>query len=188
MEFEEMKKIWDTQNNEPIYGINEKALHSHIISKMNKGNKITHLSELVSIIAYGFTGLLIPASIAINKGSNLFVYFLAVWMLFSAVYCLISRIRRIRGGRQFDRSMHGDLEYAISVATYQVNFSRLVRWNTLPIALISVLGVWDGGKSGWIALGLAMFFALSIFASGWEHNIYVKRKRELEGLRKMLES
>ncbi len=35
MEFDEMKKIWDAQNNQPLYVIDEKALHNRIQSKMN---------------------------------------------------------------------------------------------------------------------------------------------------------
>src|SRR5690349_6966310 len=34
MEFDEIKKIWDAQNNQPLYVIDEKALHNRIQSKM----------------------------------------------------------------------------------------------------------------------------------------------------------
>jgi len=33
MEFKEMKKIWDTQNDEALYVINEDALHRRIKAK-----------------------------------------------------------------------------------------------------------------------------------------------------------
>src|SRR4051812_1101237 len=33
MEFDEMKKIWDAQNNQPLYVIDEKGLHNRIQSK-----------------------------------------------------------------------------------------------------------------------------------------------------------
>jgi hypothetical protein len=32
-----------------------------------------------------------------------------------------------------------------------------------------------------------LFFALSYYAGGWEHNIYKRKKRELEVLKKKLE-
>ena len=41
MEFEELKKIWDTQNNQPMYAINEEALHNRILTKKRKTNKIS---------------------------------------------------------------------------------------------------------------------------------------------------
>ena len=50
MEFDDMKKIWDSQNNETIYGINEKALHNRIQAKKRKANRITNVSELLLIV------------------------------------------------------------------------------------------------------------------------------------------
>ena len=42
MEFDEIKKIWDAQNNQPLYVIDEKALHNRIQSKMN----VKHLTNI----------------------------------------------------------------------------------------------------------------------------------------------
>ena len=33
MEFDELKQVWDSQNNELLYAINEQALHNRILSK-----------------------------------------------------------------------------------------------------------------------------------------------------------
>ena len=38
MEFDELKKIWDSQNNEVLYAINEKALHDRIRTKKGRLN------------------------------------------------------------------------------------------------------------------------------------------------------
>ena len=38
MEFEELKKIWDTQNNKPMFIIDEEALHRTIQKKKNVAN------------------------------------------------------------------------------------------------------------------------------------------------------
>ena len=59
MEFEEMKKIWDSQNNEVLYGINEKAMHNHILSKKKQAYHITNASELILIIANAVMGCVI---------------------------------------------------------------------------------------------------------------------------------
>ena len=40
MEFEDLQKIWDTQNNKPMYVINEEALHRRILSKKNKASLV----------------------------------------------------------------------------------------------------------------------------------------------------
>jgi hypothetical protein len=74
-----------------------------------------------------------------DQSSNISMYVLSAWMLGSALFMLVSRIRRIKGDNQFDRSMSGDLDHAISVATYQVRISQIMLWNILPIGALTFL-------------------------------------------------
>jgi hypothetical protein len=188
MEFEEMKKIWDSQNNEPFYAINEKALHNRIMSKKKTGYHITNTSELLLIIVNTAAGLFILSVNLSTRDGNIYKYLLAGWMLLSALYMLVSRIRRIKGSQQFDRSMLGDLSNAISVATYQVRLSQIGRWNILPIGLFCLLWLWESGKPTWSILGIAIFFAVAAYATKWEHGIYKNRKSELEILQEKLKA
>src|SRR5678810_945300 len=59
MEFEELKKIWDAQNGQPLYAINEKAMYNLILSKKKQAHHITNISELIIIIVYIITGSLV---------------------------------------------------------------------------------------------------------------------------------
>jgi hypothetical protein len=74
------------------------------------------------------------------------------------------------------------------VASNQVHISQRMLWNILPIGALATLGLWEGGKSILIVIVVLLFFALSYYAGGWEHNIYKRKKRELEVLRKKLTS
>ncbi|MEO9022612.1 MAG: hypothetical protein ABI237_11085 [Ginsengibacter sp.] len=188
MEFNEMKKIWDSQNNEPLYAINEEALHNRILSKKKTGYHITNTSELLLIIVNAAAGLFVLSVNFSKPGMNIYMYLLAAWMLFSALYMLVSRIRRIKGSQQFDRSMLGDLSHAISMATYQVQLSQVGRWNMLPIGVLCLLGLWDSGKPAWSMVVIAIFFAFAARGTVWEHGIYKKRKQELEILQKKLKA
>lgn len=188
MEFEEMKKIWDAQNNESIYGINEAALHNRILSKQKQGLHITNFSELLGIVAYAVAGLVVLGVNLYRQSANIFMYILSAWTLASALYILVSRVRRINANNRFDRSMRGDLTHAISIATYQVRFSQLIRWNIVPIGILILLGMFEAGKSIWIIAGIIIFVVLTNYASGWEHNIYKRKKRELEILQDKLEN
>jgi len=188
MEFEEMKKVWDSQNDEPIYGINEKALHNRILSKKNQGNHITNVSELLLILVNIGSGCFILGINLFSQNGNVFMYLLSAWMICSALVLLYSRIRRRKKVDRFDRSMRGDLSHAISIATYQVHISQLMRWNIVPIGLFIILGVLDSGKSVWLALGMLIFLVLTIYFSGWEHRIYKSRKRELQLLQTRLDT
>ena len=187
MEFEELKKIWDAQNNQPLYAINEKAMYNYILSKKRQAHHITNISELLIIVVNICSGSVVLGMNLLKQNGNLSLYILSFWMFGSALFMLVNRIRRIKGNNQFDRSMSGDLSYAVSLATYQVRISQIMRWNILPIGALTVLGLWEGGKPVWIAIIVLLFFALTYYAGGWEHNIYKRKKRELEILKKKLD-
>jgi uncharacterized membrane protein YqjE len=60
--------------------------------------------------------------------------------------------------------------------------------NILTIGTLIILCVCDRGKSVWLAAGMLVFFVLTFYASRWEHNIYKRKKHELEILRTRLEN
>ena len=186
MEFEELRKIWDAQNNQPLYAINEKAMYNLILSKKKQAHHITNISELLLIFVNLGAGIMILALNLFRQSVNISLYVLSAWMLVTALYTLVRRIQRIKGDQQFDRSISGDLSHAISMASYQVHISQIMRWNIVPIAALTLLGLWEGGKPIWIVVIVLLFFALTIYAGGWEHNIYKRKKRELEILQKKL--
>lgn len=188
MEFNELKKIWDTQNNEPMYVINEKAMHNHVLSKKNQGLHITNITELLLIIVNLASGAFILSVSLSTPNTSIFMYALAAWMFVTALYFLSSRIYRLKANKRFDRSMLSDLQYALSTAAYQVRLSTIGRWNSLPIAIFIFLGLWDGGKPIWMAFGILIFFVVVNYLAGWEHNIYKARRRELEILQQQLEA
>ena len=186
MEFEQLRKIWDAQDNQPLYAINEKAMYNLILSKKKQAHHITNISELLLIFVNLGAGIMTLAMNLFKQSGNISLYVLSAWMLGSALYILVHRIQRIKGDQQFDRSINNDLSHAISIASYQVRLSQIMRWNILPIAILTLLGLWEGEKPIWIALIVLLFFALTYYAGGWEHNIYKKKKRELEILQKKL--
>jgi len=189
MEFEEIKKIWDMQNNETLYAINEKALHHRILSKKRSAGHIANFSELLSIFVNAGIGLFILGMAIFSPGAHVFMYLMAAWMFMTTLYLIMTRIRRRKSENRFDRSMLGDLDHAISNATYQVRLSRIMLWNSLPIGVLIPFGFWERGKlSVWILVFMLIFFAFVYYAGGWEHRIYKRKKRELEALQKKLMS
>ena len=58
MEFEDMKKIWDEQNNENIYAINESELHSRVIRNKKRVRRMVNKFEWTLFIAMICCGLL----------------------------------------------------------------------------------------------------------------------------------
>lgn len=186
MEFDDMKKIWDTQTNEPLYVLNEAALHNRIRAKKRKARSISNVSELMAIVVNTGAGVFLMIDNMYKTTPNLYLYLLAAWMLFTAAYCVILRARRMRSNLKFDRSVLGDLDVAIATAGYQVRLSDLLRWNIIPTAMLIILALWSADKSIGLIIAFVIFFAITWYASGWEHNYYKRRKGELEQLRSLL--
>lgn len=186
MEFEELQKIWDTQNNQPMYVINERALHNRIVAKKHHVIHIAGFTEWLLIIVNMATGSFLVGSNFLSH-NYFFIYLLAAWMFGSALYVLIHRISRLKDQHRFSRSLSGDLQHALAAAGYQVRIAHIMRWNVFPIVLLVLLSIWEGGKSVWLALGVSLFFILVFYASGWELGIYKAKKRELEVLQKKLQ-
>lgn len=181
-----MKKVWDTQNNQPIYVLNESALHKRIQSKKNSALHITNVSELLAIAANIASGIFVAAFNFYQGSGSAYMYILAGWMLLVSGYVVVGRARRLAGYGRFDRSILGDLDFAIATAAYQVRLSGLLRWNMVPIGLLIIAGVWFQSRTVGYVIALLAFFSIAWYLSGWEDNYYKRRKREVEQLRNML--
>lgn len=188
MEFDEMKKIWDAQNNRPLYVIDENALHHGIQSKMNGVLHITNMSEWSLMLINLATGCLLLAINPFKPGANIFMYIESAWMFATAGYVLVSRIRRIKASRHFDRSIHGDLDHAISVAAYQVRFSWVILWNLLPLGAIMIFSGWEAGKLLRVSIVMMVAYALAFYVGIKEQRVNKRRKRDLLILKEKLET
>jgi hypothetical protein len=187
MEFDEMKKIWDAQNNQPLYVIDEKALHNRIQSKTNSALHVTNFSELMLImINLGAGGLLLGIN-RFKPGVNIFMYLESAWMFATVVYLVVSRIRRIKASHRFDRSIQGDLDHAISLISYQLRLSLMIRWNLLPMGAIMIFSGWEAGKLFKVSVVMVFSFALAFYVSIKGDRVNKRRKRELQVLKEKLE-
>jgi hypothetical protein len=149
MDFEEMKVIWDSQNDEPLYAINEKALHAQIQRKCRRFNRAILWRDVREV----FGGIVCASWIAL-EGGLLFIrgQGLALWpkygdmplanglLLAAAVVFLMPAIAMVVGRRrqatresQFEASLCGDLNRAISQVSYQIRLlGSVVWWGLIP--------------------------------------------------------
>lgn len=186
MEFEEMRKIWDTQNNEPIYVLNEQALHNRIISKKNRANWLANINEIgIILIAVATSSYLLIKNFG---GENIFAYFPPIALLLTGIYVVFLRIRRRKKANQFERSMLGDLDHAIDTAVYQVNFAKtFFWWFILPVMIPVILNMIMKEASIWKWFMILACIILSYALVRWELNrCHIPRKRSLEALREKL--
>ena len=189
MEFDEMKKIWDGQNNQPLYTIDEKALQKRIQRKRH--SFFVNISEWILIIGYfGAAIVLAGLNRFVLPKANIFLYLEAAWMFAIVVYFVVVHIRRIKAGRRFDRSIHGDLDHAIHLINYQMRISQITRWNLLPMGALMILAFsgWEARKLFEISAAILVVYTLTFYASSKGIRANERRKRALQVLKEKLEA
>src|SRR4051812_825366 len=120
MEFEEMKKIWDTQTQSPLFVMNEQALHNRISAKKSQAGHITAFSETLAVLVNLVGGAVILIVNLLSKNISAWMNAMAGWMFVTALYVIVNRVKRMSAEQTFDRSIAGDLDHAIATASYQV--------------------------------------------------------------------
>lgn len=186
MEFDEMKNIWNKQDNDMMYTINEEVLRKRITVKKRKASHIADFTEKLLIVVNITAGGFVLGLGIIKATGNIFTYSLAALMLFTAGYVLVKRLQRKKWENRFDLSLLGDLNHAIANASYQVNLSQMMIWYALPVAILTALNLGYNGKEFWVVALIIGFFVLAFLASRMEHDIYVNNKKNLEELRDSL--
>jgi hypothetical protein len=188
MEFAEMKKIWDAQNNQPLYTYDEKALHNRIQSKMSTLLRFTSISEWMLILINLGTGGILLGFNRFKPGANIFLYLESAWVLALALYLVAHHIRRVKASRRFDRSIHGDLDHSISIASYQMRLSQIIRWNFLPMGAIMILSGWETGKLLRVGALILVSYTLAFYVTSNGYRANKRRRRELQVLKEKLET
>jgi len=97
-------------------------------------------------------------------------------------------IRRVKAGRRFDRSIHGDLNHAISLANYQMRLSQIIRWNFLPMGAIMIFSGWEAGKLLRVSAVILVSYTLAFYITSKGYRMNKRRKRELQVLKGKLDT
>lgn len=188
MEFEDIQKIWDTQNKEPMYVINETALHKGIRSKSSRANKTANINEIGLMSISTITGLLLLVDAIIDK-QGFFSYLVAITLFLTGVYVLIGRKRRKKKELQFDRSMLGELDHAISNVDYMITVSKtFLWWYILPIGITSMINVAQATPFmswKWMLIPASFVLSFVVVRLGLVYT-YLPKKRSLETLKAKL--
>lgn len=186
MEFEEMKKIWDDQNQRPLYAINEDALRRRVHAKSRKASFTSNVNEIALIIISIITFAIVAIK---NIGNdNPYAYPPVIALLLTSVYIYIGRLRRKKKERQFDRTMLGDLDHALYNVDYEVRRARTFPlWYLIPVAIPAMLNMYMSGASmlKWVLVIGAFILSYFVVWFGLT-KMQEPNKRKLERLREKI--
>lgn len=184
MEFEEMTKIWDQQNNQAIFVLNEKALNNRIQSKLKGAKRMNNLND------FGLIGISIFTSIMVLviKATSMWNIITAILLLLIALYIAANRLKRVKNNKQFDLSLLGGLNHAIENINFEIKRSKTFPlWFLFPLSIPSLMNLVQKETSIWTWLLVIGAFLLSYFVThlGLQKTL-IPKKRNLEILKKKL--
>lgn len=186
-EFAEMKILWDTQNEEKLYAINEQALHEQIQRRGRSVDRTLQRYEWVMVGVNLLTALVLLVSAYVNK-ETLLLYAIAAAYLAYALFFLLLHRRRHRQDRNFAPTMLGDLDKALWQLNYLVDQARsTILWYSLPLTIILTGYLLVRANWGW-ALAFAIVMGTASYLNiKWEVNrCYRPQINSLQALRAKL--
>jgi len=216
MQFEDLQAIWDTQNDRPVFSMNDSRLAVGLYQQREQSRR--RLFRELFAPAY-----VIALSITVALGLTFLVFFvktvtkmrltdpqMSIWdgaALVAgvgaalAVVARMYRERRKHEGAQnvFAPSLREELERGISQLDFELSFYSTSRvWNVPALVslatsvLLCELGRLNGESIPWTMLAVALVSVVSIVWAGLAANKKVverieQRKRALESMRAALE-
>lgn len=189
MEFEEMKMIWDTQNDEPLYAINQEALHRKVRGKVRHVRFAVTFFEWAMLASSLVVGVILLAD-AIQDGTTWPQYLAAGIFIAIGLNVWRMRRRRQRQEEKFENSLLGDLDRSISRIDYTISRMRsLLWWYILPFVAATAITLYASGQSYWLLGLVVLVFGLSLVGGEWEiRKKNLPQKRELQAVRELLEN
>lgn len=186
MEFEEMKKIWDTQNKKLMYAIDEKKLHEITERKINATSRIVNFYDWMFL----FVTIIVAAVLSIDAvfDDSYSQLIPAGTALIVSVYVLMMRKKRKGQNIHYDNTLLGDLEKAISDAEFLIRQGEnLLWWYILPFGGAIMISTILSSEFSWAWILMMLVFVLGYFAGKWEiRKWHIPRKKSLEALKKTL--
>jgi membrane protein implicated in regulation of membrane protease activity len=187
MEFEEMQVIWNSQNDEKLFAINEAAMHAHI--KRKSKSTLVWLQRFEwMMIGVNFIVAIILTVDAIRDGGPNYQYVVSVMYLVYSIYGVYRRLTRRKGEVHFEETMLGELDKAIWRVEYLLKQGKfMMLWYMLPLILVAALSFALSGKSPLAIAAFLLLLPATYFGMRWEaRKWHLPKKRDLESLRETL--
>lgn len=189
MEFNEMKKVWDSQNNQPLFAIDEVTLHKQVNKKIDSTKRSANKMEY-GLIAINIFVIVFLTVKGILNDYDWLNFITAGAAFFILLYVVVGRQKRLQKGISFERTLLGELDNAISNMDYLISRGKtFVWWYMLPFVCTILLTYYFKEESRGYAHWVVMFimFIVAAWLPQWEvKNCHIPKRKTLLSMRHML--
>lgn len=184
MDFDNIQKIWDSQNNVPMYTFSEEALQERIQLKSKGINRMVNVNEF-GLLAISWLAATI---LGFRFDGTFFDALPIVSLVCLGFYILWMRRKRKQKLKDFDHSLLGELDLAIENMKLQTRKSQtFFLWFLAPVMIPTVVKRlnMETPISVWLILLGSIVLSLVVVWLGLRFSLLPK-KRELEKMRSLI--
>lgn len=179
MNIDALKKVWDSENQQLLYTIDQKAMNEIILKKSQSTNR---KGELVENFIF-WMNIIVPGILLfilfINRNSNYGTYLTCLFMLSVSVYIYYMKVRRRKMENAQGSSVLEHLEQAIHNATETAKVTdALLKWYIIIIGLLSILVLYLDNVKWYFMAGMVVVFVISFFVGRWEQRAWHDKRRD----------
>ena len=187
MNFEDMQKVWNQEQDTFQYVIDEQKLTDQIKVKKDKVAQYASKMEWLMIFANVFAGGMLLLVYFDEPGTSYLILAACVVFFVLGGWMFFLRNRRIKNQPVESSNIASHLDSAIQNAGHIERLSKTMLVLAIPILGTLWMIAFQDGESVELLTGFAVFIALTLIAARWEHRqIHMKRKSKLIELKERL--
>ena len=185
MEFEQLHVVWNAQQQEPLFAINERAMHNLIRYKSARIERLVGWFELAVVTVTLLIATLLPLD-AWREGDGWHAYAVALICLATAIWTLLARWQRGLHEVTYEQSIKSIAERGVAQLDRHIQRLRLFFWCLhVPIALAAAIGLsaYSNTRPLLIWAGVLLVTAIAYWATQRDiRQRLMPRRRELQHL------
>ncbi|MEM7147085.1 MAG: hypothetical protein AAF591_18335 [Verrucomicrobiota bacterium] len=141
MNYDQLKVVWDSQDDEPMFLIDHDTLNASVKREGRAVAELVSAGEIAIIAVALATAVILPLD-AWREGDGLHQYLVAAICLAVGVYAWVNRRQRLAREIDYDQSMLSTVEKAIAQLKYHERALKIMLWSFhLPIAITAGIGL-----------------------------------------------
>lgn len=180
MDFEDLQKVWNQENNQPMYVFDQEALNRMVARRARSVSRLATINEWgMMIVALVTSGLLV-----LTGSDGAYRILAAVVMLGTGAYVWWQRQQRLSRQETLGKAVAQEIDQAVANAQYLVRFAQTFSyWFLLPTAGITLFRMSRKNPDLWqwgLIIGcFILSYALVQMELRWKHLPRLKRLEEL---------
>lgn len=180
MDFEDLQKVWNQENNQPMYVFDQEAVNRMVARRARSVERLATINEWGMIIVAAITSCLL----ILTGSDGAYRILAAVVMLGTGIYVWWQRQQRLSRKAMLGKSVAEEIDQAVANAQYLVRFAQtFVYWFLLPTAAVTLFRMSrkdpDLWKWGLIIGCFVLSYVLVQIELRWKHKPRLSRLQEL---------